>query len=323
EKVAQLLLTGISKSTKKQDIIDQQAGGILMFAGSFEGETKSSIRKYLTKLQEGVKIKMLIAVDEEGGTVTRVSRFKAFRSQKFASPRKVYEKGGFPEIIRDTKEKDQFLSDLGINTNFAPVADVAYHKGDFIYSRSFATDAAQTAKFITKVVTQMKKDHVVSSVKHFPGYGDNGDTHTDLIEDHRSLETFQKRDLLPFAAGIQADCPMIMVSHNIVSAFDPDLPASISPKVMSYLREEMHYEGIIITDSVSMKGVALKAGSEAKAGVAAIHAGADMVLADRGFQSLHQALLDEVKAGRLTTERIDASVKRILVMKLAYQIIKV
>ena len=119
---------------------------------------------------------MLIGVDEEGGTVVRVSSNPNLRGTKFQSPQALYSEGGFDRITSDTAEKDALLRDLGINVNFAPVCDVSTDPSDFIYARSFGMDAEQTGEYVRTVVTQMVSDKTGMVLKHFPGYGNNADT---------------------------------------------------------------------------------------------------------------------------------------------------
>lgn len=313
EKVAQMILVAAPKNAAAVQK-DYQFGGYMLFASDFAGETPSSVKNRIKGIQRASKIPMLIAVDEEGGTVVRVSKYKQFLAKPFASPRSVYAAGKWAGIEKDTAEKAVFLKRLGINTNLAPVADVAYKRSDFIYKRSFSTSAKSTADYIKKVVTVMGEENLVSSLKHFPGYGNNGDTHTKLIHDYRSRASFEKRDLKPFQAGIDAGCDMVMVSHNIVHCFDPKNPASISPKVISLLRDDLGFEGVIVTDSLTMKGVTDYTGSTGESAVRAVLAGNDLVCTTE-YKSTYRALINALKSKRLSKARVNASVTRILLMK--------
>lgn len=265
---------------------------------------------------------MLIAVDEEGGIVNRVSLYKQYRKSPFLSPQKLYKNGGYSRVKKDTAQKANLLLDIGINTNLAPVADVAYSKKNYIYSRTFSTNPKSTSKYIKVVVKEMDKKKLVSTLKHFPGYGNNGDTHNKIIRDKRSKKTFEKRDLLPFYAGIDAGCDMIMVNHNIVEAFDKKNPASLSKKVHKYLRKNMNYDGVIITDGLGMAGVVdFVGGNKGEAAVRSVLAGNDMLCAN-DYKTQYSAVLKAVKKGRIDEKQIDESVIRILKMKLNRGIIK-
>ena len=318
EEIAQMLLVYEPSDAKKLQK-QYQYGGYVMFANSFKNSNKKKIKSKIKGWQSVSEIPMFIAVDEEGGGVVRVSKYKQFRKTPFASPQKLYKQGGYKKIKSDTKEKAKLLKSLGINTNFAPVADVPYKKSDYIYSRTFSTSAKSTAKYITTVVETMKD--MVGSLKHFPGYGGNRDTHTGMTVDKRSKKTFQTRDLLPFQAGIDEGAPMIMVSHNVVNCFDKKNPASLSKKVHRYLREEMEYDGIIITDGMGMQAITDRYGSPGDAAVAAVLAGNDMLCTPYGVRSVN-AIYKAVKSGKIKRSRIDESVRRILQTKLDYGILK-
>lgn len=314
EKVAQMILVAAPRQKAASIQKKYQFGGYVLFANDFAGSNPTSLRKRIEGIQKNSKIPMLIAVDEEGGTVVRASMYRQFRSSRYASPRNVYAAKGWDGIEKDTVSKAKFLKGLAINTNLAPVADVAYHQSDFIYKRSFSTSAKSTSKFIKKTVGLMGEQHIISTLKHFPGYGNNGDTHTNLIHDYRSKESFEKRDLKPFAAGIKAGCDMIMVSHNIVHCFDSKNPASISPKVISYLREDMGYDGVIVTDSLTMAGVSSYTGSVGKSAVKAVKAGEDLLCTSE-YKKTYSALIKAVEKGEISEKRLDESVRRILLMK--------
>ena len=152
-------------------------------------------------------------------------------------------------------------------------------------------------------------------LKHFPGYGDNEDTHTGIAHDGRSWDTFVTSDFLPFQAGIDAGAQMVLVSHNIVSAMDSRLPASLSPEVHRILREELGFTGVIVTDDLYMDGVRHFTGDE-EAAVLAVQAGNDL-LCCTDFQTQVPAVLAAVERGEITEERIDQSVLRILELKMA------
>lgn len=322
EKIAQMMIVSFPASNAASLQKKYQFGGYVLFGRDFSRTSKSGMKKKIKACQKVSERKMLIAVDEEGGTVVRASLYKKYRKHKFRSPRAVYQAGGYAGVTSDARVKDKFLKSLKINCNFAPVADVAYRKGNFMYSRSFSTKAGSTSKFVKRTVRQMGKDKVVSTLKHFPGYGGNGDTHGRIIRDKRSLKTFEKRDLKPFAAGIDAGADMIMVSHTIVNAFDSKRPASLSKKAHNYVRKEMGFDGVIITDGLGMKGVTnFVNGNQGKAAVRAIQAGNDMLCVTGDYKGTYKAIKKAVKNGTISRQQIDRSVTRILTMKVRRGII--
>lgn len=320
EKVGQMFFVRLKKDSAIKDISDYHLGGYILFGDDFKDETKTSIKKLLNSYQEASSIPMLIGVDEEGGTVNRLSKYTAFRSSPFESPMDLYKKGGFEAIQADTKEKADLLLSLGINVNLAPVSDVSTNPSDFIYKRAFGKDAKATANYVKTVVLEMKQDKIGSTLKHFPGYGNNVDTHTGVATDNRKYEQFAKNDFLPFQAGIEAGADSILVSHNIVTCLDKDHPASLSSAVHDVLRDTLGFEGVIMTDDLSMDAIKDYTSDE-NAAVLAIKAGNDLLIAS-DFDKQIPAVLDALKKGTIKEERIDASVIRILVWKLRLGILQ-
>ena len=253
---------------------------------------------------------LLVGVDEEGGTVTRVSGREAFRAVKFRSPQAVFADGGWEELARDTAEKDRLLRSLGINVNLAPVADVSTDASDFIYARSFGQGPEETARFAVAVVRQMSDDGVGSVLKHFPGYGSNDDTHTGAVFDERPIEELRARDLKPFEAAIQAGAGAVLVSHNVVVCIDAERPASLSPAVHTLLREELGFGGVAITDDMAMGAVTQYADS-AQAAVLAVNAGSDLLISS-DVPTQYSAVLAAVRSGEISRERLNQAVYRVL-----------
>ena len=310
EKVGQLFFVRCQKETAVQDLETYQFGGYVLFGADFEDETPDSIRKTLSAYQEASTTPLLIAVDEEGGTVTRVSRYAAFRESPFPAPRWLYAEGGLEAVLQAEAEKSGFLRDLGINVNLAPVCDITTDEDAFMYDRSLGQDPQTTADVISAMVTVMTANQMGSVLKHFPGYGNNTDTHTAMAADSRSLEELESADLLPFAAGIDAGCGAILVSHTIVEALDPEMPATLSEKVHQYLREEMGFNGVIITDDLYMQAITDAYGAE-EAAVLAVLAGNDL-LCCREYEIQYPAVLEAVQSGRISQEILDCAVLRIL-----------
>ena len=314
EKVGQLFIARCPTDGAVEKVSQYHLGGYILFAVDFKDETPESAREKIDSYQQASRIPMLIGVDEEGGTVNRVSRYPAFRSEPFKSPQELYQEGGLQEIRSDTMEKCQLLSGLGINVNFAPVCDVSQDPQDFMYDRSFGKSAQETAEYVDLVVETMEGTGVASVLKHFPGYGDNEDTHTGIAYDSRPIETFENSDFLPFQAGIEAGAPIVLVSHNIVEAIDASQPASISPQVHRVLREELGFDGVIVTDDLAMDGIRDFI-SDDRAAVAAVLAGNDL-LCCTDFETQLPTVLDAVRSGEISRERLDESVMRILKLKI-------
>lgn len=320
EKVGQMFFARFPESGIIEEIKSQNPGGYIMFGRDFKNKTKEQIVEEIKKCQENSKIPLLIGVDEEGGTVVRVSLYKAFADKPFKSPQELYNEGGFDLIKEDTINKAKLLSSLGINVNLAPVCDIPYSKSDYIYDRSFGTDKDLTSQFVELVVKTMNEQNMSSVLKHFPGYGNNIDTHTGIAIDKRNIEHFYDYDFVPFKAGIKAGVQSVLVSHNIVECMDDKKPASISKNVHDILRNELGFTGVIMTDDLAMDGIKEYATNESAA-VLAIKAGNDMIISsDLAFQK--EEVLNAVKNGIIDEETINNSVKRIIAWKYYMGIIK-
>ena len=289
-------------------------GGYILFARDFDGQTRDSVTQTIQSYQDAAATPMLIGVDEEGGTVVRISSNPNLRAAPFHSPQSLYNEGGFTLITSDTKEKDELLASLGVNVNFAPVCDVSTNPADFINARAFGQDAVQTSEYVRTVVSQMVADGTGMVLKHFPGYGSNVDTHTGIAIDERPLDSFRESDFLPFEAGIAAGAQSILVSHNVVSCMDSELPASLSPAVHDILRTELGFDGVIMTDDLIMEAITDYTGGE-NAAVLAVQAGNDMLVSS-DFVTQYNAVLAAVQDGTISADRIRESAVRVIRWKL-------
>ena len=317
EKVGQLFLVRYDKNMALSWINDYYAGGYILFAKDFDNHTKESIKEELSSLNKNSKIPMVFAVDEEGGYVTRVSRYKAFRDEKFPSPRDVYDSLGVEGLESIEKEKGELLLSLGINLNLAPVADVSIDSNDFINIRTFNRDAKETANLIGLMVDYANEVGISSSLKHFPGYGNNVDTHTGVAIDERSYDNFLNNDYLPFEEGIKRKVPSILVSHNIIKCIDSEYPATLSKMIgTGELRNKLNFSGIIITDDLSMGAVSSYV-DDNSAAILAINAGNDLIITS-DFVNMYNSVITAVKSGKIKMETIDTAVRRILAWKSFY-----
>ena len=314
ENVGQLFFVRCPETNAVEDISTYHVGGYLLFSRDFkDGDNWLTKEQFLEKIQsyqDAAEIPLFIGSDEEGGTVTRASRNPNLFSETFKSPQKLNYIGGIEEILRDTDTRSRELRALGINVNFAPVCDVSTDPKDFIYDRTLGQDANMTADYVRLVVPAMTEGGTLPVLKHFPGYGNNVDTHTGIAVDLRPMETFENSDLLPFQAGIEAGAPFVLVSHNIVTCMDADLPASLSPAVHRVLREACGFEGIAITDDLAMDAVQAYAKNGAVA-VMALQAGNDMIITT-DYRTQIPAVIAAVQDGTLDESVIDNACLRVL-----------
>lgn len=313
EKVAQMMIVSCHQSVDIEDAAAFGVGGICFYYFSFEGKTADEVRDMIGNYQALSKIPMLTSTDEEGGTVCRVSLNENLRAVPFYSPSELYEEGGFDLVRSDTEEKADLLLSLGINVNLAPVCDVPLSEDNYIYDRCFSLDADETAEYVSLVVSTMEDKGIGSVMKHFPGYGGSIDTHQYVSYDKRDYSAFENGDFKPFEAGIREGGDCVMVSHNIVTCMDPDMPSSLSKPVHDILRNELGFEGVIMTDDMSMDGITEFTDGESAA-VAAVVAGNDM-LACEDYRGATEAVIRAVNDGTVSEEQINQSVRRILIWK--------
>lgn len=324
EKICQLFivtpeqLTGMGQVTAagemtRDAILRYPVGGFIYFAQNLE--TPEQTREMLTNTQtyaaEAAGIGMFLAVDEEGGMVARAA--DKLGTTAF-SDMEVYGRDNDRQQavhIGSTIAAD--ISGFGFNLDFAPVADVNIDSENELGSRIFSDDPAVVANMVSGVVEGLQAGGVAAALKHFPGLGaESGDTHEDgtVIID-RSLEQLRETEFTAFAGGIGAGVDFVMMGHQIVTGLGDDLPADLSPAAAALLREELGFEGLIITDSHQMNTITANYTS-GEAAVMALSAGVDIVLIPDDFEDALAGVQEAVQSGTLTRERIDASVLRIL-----------
>ena len=320
EKVGQLFFVRCPAENAVEDVHTYHLGGYILFGRDFQDSsgnwlTQEQFTQTIQQYQAAASIPLLIGSDEEGGSVTRASRNpNLFPNGPFHSPQYLlsHQQESHNVFSADAWEKNNALLRYGINVNLAPVCDVSTDPSAFIYKRTLGQDASSTAEYVTSVVTAMRDCGMGSVLKHFPGYGDNADTHTGIAVDDRPLEQFQTCDFLPFSAGFESGGAMtaVLVSHNIVECMDADLPASLSPEVHRILREELGFDGVVMTDDLAMEAVSAYAEDGAVA-VMALEAGNDLVLTT-DYRTQIPKVLEAVENGSLDEAVIDAACRRVL-----------
>lgn len=313
EKIGQMLFARCPSENAVEIAQKYHLGGYVLFGIDFDNKTFDEIKNNILSYKNSQDIPMAIATDEEGGTVVRVSNHPQLYPSKFLSPREIFNNGGMNLIKSEETKKADLLSSLGIDVNFAPVCDISTNTSDFMYQRSLGENATTTAEFIS-TVTQISQSKGVSvTLKHFPGYGNNVDTHTGIAYDERDYDTFLNNDFIPFKSGIQNNAHIVMVSHNIVKCMDNTKPSSISANVHNILRNELNFTGIIITDDLAMDAIKEYSG-EYPPTVTAVLAENDMLTVsdiESSFNEIKQATIN----GIIPEETIDHAVMRILAWK--------
>lgn len=319
EKVGQIVMIGVKGTEVNDDSLymlhQYHMGGIILFDRNMESaeQTKKLIADLQAQAEQ--KVPLFIGVDEEGGDVVRGTSF-------LTPPPSQREIGQTGEVTKAEDSADKTavaLKKLGFNVNFAPVADVDSD------ARSFGPDGEQTTKFVQAASQGYEKNRVMYALKHFPGIGRGTvDSHQDISTIAASKEELEKRDLLPFKAIIDERQPedyFILVSHLRYPAYDAVNPASLSKAIQTdLLRGELGYRGLIITDDTEM-GALAKHYSFRELGVRAVTAGADVVMVCHEYEhetGVYLGLLDAVKDGTISEDRINESVRRIVKAKLLH-----
>ena len=313
EKIGQMFYVRCPSTDAVKKISQYHLCGYILFGQDFKNKTKSQVVSAIKSYQKAADIPMLIGVDEEGGTVVRVSSNPNLRSTPFLSPRNTYKNGGWTAIENDAKQKADLLLSLGVNVNMAPVCDITSDTNAFMYDRSFGNNADSVSSFVEKYVSVTKEKNLGTVLKHFPGYGNCADTHTGIAYDNRSYSQFENSDFKPFVAGIENGADCILVAHNIVKCMDKKHPASLSSKVHKIIRNELNFDGVVMTDDLSMDAIRDYTGDDTAA-VFAVKAGND-ILCCTDVDTQYPAVLKAAKNGEISTEQIDQSVKRILIWK--------
>jgi len=262
--------------------------------------------------QAGAKAPLLIATDQEFGVVTRVTSGVTLLPSAMA-----FGAADRPELTEAAwKVAGTDLSALGINVDFAPVADVQ-GASSVIGSRSFGSDPAVVARQTVAAVKGLQSAGVAATLKHFPGHGrPAADSHDGLPQLEQSLTDLERVDLAPFTAGIQAGARLVMSGHLDVRAVDPGVPASFSAKVLiDLLRTKLGFSGVVVTDALNMPPA--QRGTPEEAAVEAFLAGNDLLLMPGAPLSAYNGILEAVRSGRIPRERLRQSVARILAVKAA------
>lgn len=298
------------------DISDKPVGGILYMG--YNLDSVSQTRKMLSETQANAGksgIGVFLAVDEEGGTVARCAW--KLGTTRFDGMAVYGARNDFNEAFNIGKTIGTDIRSMGFNVDFAPVADVNISPTNELGSRIFSDDPDVCANMVAGVVKGLNSSGAAATLKHFPGLGaEDGNSHTEkeIIID-RTLDQLRSTEFVPFKSGINAGADFVMVGHQKVSSFGDDLPADLSyTAVTTMLRGELGFSGIAITDAQSMNTISgvYSSGTAAKM---SIKAGMDMILVPKDLDEAVSAVIDAVKSGEISEQRINESVTRILTVK--------
>ncbi|MGF7186320.1 beta-N-acetylhexosaminidase [Desulfitispora alkaliphila] len=339
EKVGQMLMpdirmwqgentTGMNPGTE-QMIKGYHLGGVILFEKNIE--TSHQLAKFTHQLQNTSSIPMFISIDQEGGRVQRLPQ-----GTNMPGNMALGATGSPDTTYQAAKVMAQELKALGINLNFAPVLDVNNNPANpVINTRSFGADPDLVSKLGISYMEGLHSEGIIATAKHFPGHGDTDtDSHLELPSLPHSRERLDQVELKPFREIIEVGIDMIMTAHvtfpeidntKLVSKKNGDeitIPATLSHKVLTQLlRDELHFDGVIVTDAFTMKAISDHFGEE-EAVVMAIQAGADIILMPNDLEVTFNSILNAVAEGTISEERIDESVKRILDLKDQYNLLE-
>ena len=332
EKAAQMFmitpeaLTGTGQVLEAGDVtreaIDKYpVGGLIYFTQNLQdpGQVRSMTGNVQKFAEERTGLPMLLSVDEEGGTVTRFGGNPSFDYDPSVDMAGIGASGDPQQAYALGEKIGKFLSSLGFNMDNAPDADVLTNPANTVVKdRSFGSDCDTVSEMALAELEGLEDQGVKGLLKHFPGHGaTTADTHEGYAYTDATLEEMKSNELVPFADGIEAGVDIIMVGHiSCPQVTGNEEPASLSEKMITgVLREDMGFDGVVITDAMNMGAIAENY-SPAEAAVKAVLAGVDMILMPEDFQQAYTGVLNAVKSGKITQERIDASVTRIIGLKL-------
>ena len=320
ERIGQMFFPRYNAANASDDIKNKKPGGFVLYDYDFKF-SEEYIKNYIKEIQRlsniSTGLPLGLAVDEEGGFVTRVSMHHRPQG-RFPSPQTIYNERGIQGILDIDQEKRDLLRKFFLSINLAPVADISYNQSDYIYSRTLGRLPNETADYIAADVEGYVNDSFSCCAKHFPGYGSNVDTHGDIAIDNRTYETFLNEDFKSFEAAIAKNIPMILVSHNIVTCKDKKYPATLSKTWHDILRKDLNFSGLILTDDLAM-GAIKKYTDDVSEAVLAVKAGNDIILTTDYYNHL-EAVIQAVESGDISEEIINTACKRIIAWKLNYSL---
>lgn len=298
-------------------IAERNVGGVILFGPNMQ--TEAQVRSLTGSMQASAAgsepaVPLLVAVDQEGGPVSNAP---------WVSPQpaaaEVGARGDPEEARRIAGTMSRELLGAGVNADFAPVVDTG--GGAAIGGRSYGDDPALVGLMGAAAIQGFQEAGIISAAKHFPNHGPaTADSHTGRPVVRHDLRTVRGHDLPPFREAVEAGAPMVMISHLVYPAIDPDLPASLSPEALRLLRRDLGFGGVIVTDDLSMEA-ATRGGPVSRAAVEAVRAGADaMILSGTAGEqaAAHEAVVRAVESGEIPRDRVYESAGRVVEMKQEY-----
>lgn len=313
-------ITGVTTAIKagegtKEALSKYAIGGVIYFSKNIE--SSDQLTEMINNTKMWSKYPLFIATDEEGGKVSRIAE-SSIEVNKVGSPAEIAATNDQNKALEAGSTIASYMTALGFNFDFAPVADVTVGSGAVLGDRSYGSDTGLVSSMVTNMITGLQGGGISSCMKHFPGLGDTTeDTHEGMSVSERTKEEYQNSDFLVFQSGISAGVDSIMVSHLSAPSLTGDnTPCSLSSAVVTdILRTELGYDGIIITDAMNMKAITEYYEAD-EAAILALKAGCDMILMPDDFEKAYQGIIQAVQDGTISEERINDALRRIYRVKL-------
>lgn len=331
EKIWQMIMTtpdklaGQANATRageaSQKFLEEKpVGGVCFFGGNLVDQAQAKVLVMST--QTYAKTPLFLAVDEEGGRVSRCGANENIDVTHFEAAAVYGEKGSENEVYSVGKTLAKELGVLGFNLDFAPVADVITNENNTeIGDRAYSSDPEVAGAMVSAMVKGMQRNGMAACLKHFPGHGGTeADSHQGLSVSTRTVEELRQTEWVPFKQGIDAGAAFVMVGHQTNKNLS-ELPASLSAVTYTYLRQELGFQGLAITDALNM-GAITNEYTSAQAAVMAVQAGADILLMPNDLGTAVKGITEAIEAGTITEERINESVLRILETKYMFGIMQ-
>lgn len=314
-------LTGVGQvtaaGTTTQEALEKYpVGGILYLSQNIV--SRNQTQTMLSNVQAYSKIPVFTAVDEEGGVVSRVGNNPNMGTTSFPSMKNIGSTGDSNQAYTVGYTIGNECKELGFNLDFAPVADVFSNpENTVIGNRAFSDDPNITADMVSSCVRGFKDAKMLCALKHFPGHGDTiADSHYEAAITSKTLEELDELEFVPFVKGIEAGADFVMVGHILTPNITDDyIPATLSNEMLSILRDELKFDGIIITDAMNMAAIT-DYYSSSEAAVTAVKAGIDMILVPEDFHAAVSGVMHALETGDITEEEINDSVIRIIQTKI-------
>lgn len=307
----------------EKEIEKYNLGGYILFASNIENPTQT--QELINGLKKSSKIQPFVGVDEEGGRVARIGKNSAMGVEKIEPMAQVGKSQNYERANEIGTTIGKYIKNLGFNLDFAPDTDVLTDSNNTeIGDRSFGNDPEVVGKMATEVIKGLQSENISTVLKHFPGHGGSiGNSHQGFSLSNRTEEELKNCEIVPFKTAIENGADCVMVAHmSLPNVTGDNIPATLSKKVVTdMLKTELNFKGVVFSDSMSMGAITENYGT-GDACVKAVEAGIDMVLMPENLDEAYNAVLEAVKNGKISQERLDDAVSRIIKAKIQRGIIK-